>query len=276
MWCHIESQAGNTSGTTTRRIQLALESATAMAPVAGISTTSAGAEKLAGPASVETAPDCDISRMHLLPVSATMMVPVAAVTETPIGPLSLAAAPAPSASPEVLLPASVVTSPDSDISRMRLLPVSATTMAPPPEGMKAIPLGLLNVADDPCPSAKRVEPAPPASVVTTPRDVTSRIALLPVSDTAMMSPPPGTAKYATPCGPLNIAAVPAPSSKPTSLPASVVTPVPTIQRMRWFPVSDTMTASPGPTATPDGDLKSAAVPRPSVKPEEPTTLPAKV
>lgn len=70
-------------------------------------------------------------------------------------------------------------------SRIRLLYKSATTITPL-EGIAATPYGLLKLAAAPKPFAKPLLLLP-ASVVTTPRGVTSRMQLLFVSATAIAS-----------------------------------------------------------------------------------------
>ncbi len=90
----------------------------------------------------------------------------------------------------------------------------------PLKGITAIPIGVKKLAAVPVPSANALLPLP-ASVVTTPRGVTTRIRWLSLSPT-MMVPPEVTA---TPCGWLKLAAVPVPSMEglPLPPPASVVT-----------------------------------------------------
>ena len=75
-------------------------------------------------------------------------------------------------------PAKVVTSPDGDILRIKLFPVSATYMLL--EESTATPIGLLNDADVPTPLSFPLEPEP-ASVETSPDGVIFRITLLYVS-----------------------------------------------------------------------------------------------
>ena len=186
------------------------------------------------------------------------------ITTTPCGVLKLAAAPEPSANTPLPLPTSVVTIPMGVTSRMRLLKASHTTMTLL-EGITAIPCGLLKLAAEPVPSAKAALPLP-ASVVTTPRGVTSRMRLFHVSATTMM---PLEGSTTTPFGPLNLAAAPVPSAKVAlPLPASVVTtPRGVTSLMRLLPSSAT-TIMPleGITATPAGPLKPAAAPVPSPLP----------
>ena len=90
--------------------------------------------------------------------------------------------PVPSAYPYEPLPASVLTTPPGVTLRMRWLLVSATTMLP--LGSRATPEGLLKDAPVPVPSANPCQF--PASDVTTPRGVTTRMRLLLVSATMTM------------------------------------------------------------------------------------------
>ena len=91
---------------------------------------------------------------------------------------------------------------------MRLLYKSATTILPL-EGTTATPVGPWKLAAPPVPSAKFWAVFPPASVVTTPRGVTSRMRLLPESATTIT---PLDEMTATPIGLLKLAAVPVPSA----------------------------------------------------------------
>jgi hypothetical protein len=63
-------------------------------------------------------------------VSTKTITPLEGITANPAGWLKLAAAPAPLAKVALPLPASVVTTPRGVTCRMRLLTVSATTIAP--------------------------------------------------------------------------------------------------------------------------------------------------
>src|SRR5439155_322489 len=115
-------------------------------------------------------------------------------------------------------PASVVTTPAGVTFRIVLLPLSATKTLP--ELSTATPEGRLNRAALPVPSSLPSS-YHPASFVTTPADVTSRIFLLSLSATktfpALSTP--------TPQGRSNRAALPVPPPLPrfTASPASVVT-----------------------------------------------------
>ena len=92
----------------------------------------------------------------------------AAPTATPEGKLKLAAAPVPSALPEVPPPASVVTTPAGEIWRILWLPESATVTVP--SVPTATPNGALKLAAAPVPSALpaafAAEPAHVATVAT--------------------------------------------------------------------------------------------------------------
>ena len=220
--------------------------------------------------------------MQLLSLSDTMTTPLDGITSTPHGPLKLAAVPVPSANAWLPLPASVVTTPRGVTSRMRKLPYSATTITPV-EGITATPDGHLKVAAVPVPSAKPPIQFPdwstpllelPASVVTTPRGVTSRTRQLDWSATTIT---PLEGITATPKGQKKLAAVPDPSANaPLPLPAIVVTtPMGVTSRMRWLPESaTTITPLEGIMATPPADRKLAAVPVPSANALSP--LPASV
>jgi hypothetical protein len=143
------------------------------------------------------------------------------VTATPRGLLSFAFVPTPSAKPAVL-PASVVTTPRGVTSRTRWFEMSATTMTPL-DGITATPKTLQKLAAAPVPSAHVAAPLP-ASVVTTPSAVTSRIRLLFWSETTITSLEGITAMAD---GPKNFAFVPAPSAKAcVPSPASVLTEPP--------------------------------------------------
>ena len=109
--------------------------------------------------------------MRLLAVSATKTFPLVS-TVTPEGLSNLAVVLYPSAKPGILFPAIVVTTPKDVTFRMRLLLWSATNTLP--LASTVTPLGLLNLAFTPVPSANAWSPLP-ASVVTTPADVTFRI-----------------------------------------------------------------------------------------------------
>ena len=157
---------------------------------------------------------------------------------------------------------------------MRLFPVSATTMTPV-EGITSTPIGKLNLAAAPVPSANAPSLPLPASVVTTPRGVTRRMRWLPVSATTITLLEGITA---TPLGFLKLAAAPTPSAKAAlPLPASVVTTPSEIvtSRILWLNSSaTTIKLLEGITATPVGLLKLAAAPMPSAK--APLPLPASV
>lgn len=106
--------------------------------------------------------------MISLPKSATKTL-FSVSTAIPIGLLKVAALPVPSARPAAPLPASVVTVPSGVIFLMRLLPWSATYKLS--LALIARPLGLLNRAFVPFPSAKPY--VPPAKVVVVPGKSTS-------------------------------------------------------------------------------------------------------
>ena len=202
------------------------------------------------------------------------MEPVA-VTATLFGPLKLAAVPVPSAYALLPLPASVVTTPSGVTSLTRWAPSSATTITLL-DGITATPLMPLKLAAVPRPSAN-VERPLPASVVTMPRGVMSRMRLLPRSLTTIT---PLDCITATPCGPAKLAAVPAPSAKAlVPLPASVVTmrsnEMVETSRMRLLFVSATTTVPlDWITATPQGLEKVAIAAGPSAEP--PLPVPAYV
>jgi hypothetical protein len=80
----------------------------------------------------------------------------------------------------------------------------------PLEGITETPKGPRKLAAEPVPSAKAALPLP-ASVVTTPRGVTSRMRLLPASTTTII---PLEGITATVHGLLKLAAAPVPSAKP--------------------------------------------------------------
>jgi len=200
------------------------------------------------------------------------MLPLEGITATPTGWLKLAPAPVPSVEKPPPLPASVVTTPLGVTSRMRLFPASATTKTPL-EGITATPIGLRNDAAVPMPS-KNVELPLPASVVTAPRGVTSRMRWLSVSATTIT---PLDGITATPDGLLNLAVVPVPSAEAAlPLPASVATtPRGVTRRMQWFPVSaTTITPLERITAIAVSSEKREATAVPSTNPGLP--LPARV
>src|SRR6266496_4340483 len=107
----------------------------------------------------------------------------------------------------------------------RLVPLLSTTR----------PLGCLNVAAVPVPSALPAVPAVPASVVTTPEAMTiRRMVWLFLSATYRLVPLLSTART---WGRLNSAAAPVPSALPAvpAVPARVLTtPAGVILRMVWF------------------------------------------
>ena len=115
------------------------------------------------PASVVTKPEAATMRMRWFPVSATTRAPLEGTKASAEGPLKPAVAPSPSARAPAQpclpgtrlahVPASVVTRPDDEMTRMRLLSVSATAMRPV-EGFTATPCGELKDAAAPVPSAK--------------------------------------------------------------------------------------------------------------------------
>ena len=128
---------------------------------------------------------------------------------------------------------------------MRWFIESATTITPL-EGITATPAGQLKLAVVPVPSAKEASPLP-ASVVTTPRGVTSRMRWL--SATTIT---PLEEIAATPYRELKLADVPVPSANASlPLPASVLTtpllactpptPPPTLSTSVWG-------AAPAPTS----------------------------
>ena len=154
--------------------------------------------------------------MRLLFVSATMILPLRS-RATPEGLENEALIPAPSAYAKEPLPAIVDTAPPGVTLRMRLLSRSATMTLPLKS--KATLKGLLKDAAVPVPSAYPYEPLP-ASVLTTPPGVTTRMRWLYMSATMML--PLGS--RATPEGLLKDAPVPLPSANELHpLPASVLT-----------------------------------------------------
>ena len=125
------------------------------------------------PPSVVTAPSGVTSRIMWLSRSATSTLPAPSTT-TAAGPLNRAAPLIPSSPPFIpAQPASVVTSPPGTILRSVWLPVSATKMFP--SRSTATPVGVLNRAAAPAPSARPAVPARPASVATSPFGETLRI-----------------------------------------------------------------------------------------------------
>ena len=188
-----------------------------------------------------------------------------------------AAAPAPLVEPDVvpdeLPPASVMTVRLGWTRRILLLFWSATKTLP--EVPTATPRGLLKSAAVPTPF---VEPDElPASVMTLRLGKMRRILWLLRSATKTLP----EVSTATLRGQLKSAAVPTPLVEPDKVPdelppASVMT-----SRLGWirrilllfWSATYTSTLPEVPTATPEGLLKSAAVPTPSVEPDE---LPASV
>ena len=160
---------------------------------------------LPSPASVTTVPLGDTTRMAWFSVSATYRLPCAS-TAAPFGPLNLADGPWPSRKP-LVLPASFVTVPLGNTTRMTWLDVSHTYTVP--EASTAMPDGPLNCAVLPTPS---VDPAAdlPANVVVLPMVSTLRIMLLAASATNATPPGPSAMPY----GLLNEAAVPTPLEDP--------------------------------------------------------------
>src|SRR6267142_991245 len=153
------------------------------------------------------------------PISATFTLPTASVA-TPNGRLKLAAAPTPSVLPPAPAdPANVLTTPAGVILRMVLLYVSDTYTLPALS--VATPDGNLKLAAVPVPSALPATPADPASVLTAPAGVITRIVWLYVSATYTLPAP----SIAAPHGVLKRAAAPLPSALPVNPadPASVLT-----------------------------------------------------
>ena len=101
------------------------------------------------PARVVTSPAVLTMRIRWFPESPTTSVPDASIV-SPAGLLNCAPDPFASAEP-VVEPASVVTSPADEMTRIRLLPESLTKSVPLPS--MTIPFGLLNCAAVPLPSA---------------------------------------------------------------------------------------------------------------------------
>src|SRR6266581_3734058 len=210
------------------------------------------------------------------PVSATYrLVPLLSMAIPP-GALNSAAVPVPSAWPaaQVVLPARVVTTPVAMTIRRMLLPLRAATYRLVPLLSMAKPLGPLNVAAVPVPSALPAAPVVlPARVVTTAEAMTiRRMVWLVLSATYRLVP---LLSMARPVGRLNRAAVPVPSTLPAVpavLPARVVTtPVAmTIRRMLLPPRVDTYRLVPLLSMTkPPGWLNVAAAPVPSALPAAP-------
>ena len=169
----------------------------------------------------------------------------------------------------VPLPANVLTTPLGVTFRMQLFSASATSTLPP--ASTAMPIGKLNIAFVPVPSAKSGSPFP-ASVDTIPPGVTLRMRWPPVSPTKTLP----LESTATPRGRQNEAAVPAPSANaPGPPPASVLTTPPGVTfLMRLLNMSATKILPPESTATPAGLSNEAAAPVPSARPIDP--LPASV
>src|ERR1700726_1459763 len=129
----------------------------------------------------------------------------------------------------------------------------------------ARPVGSLNKAALPGPSAKPVAPGVPATVVTAPDVAILRIVLLPAS--VIYALPLTSATI--PTGALKRAAAPVPSAKPAApaVPARVVTtPSQEILRIVLFAVSATYTLPRESLAVPDGASNHAAPPAPSADP----------
>ena len=126
------------------------------------------------PASVETSPRGVISLTALLSRSATTMTALERMMARPRGLEKDAAVPVPSTKAAIPLPASVETTPSGEIRRMRLFPVSATTITPE-EGITAMPRGPEKRAAVPIPFAYAATPLP-ARVETAPAGVTMRTA----------------------------------------------------------------------------------------------------
>jgi hypothetical protein len=170
-----------------------------------------------------------MTRTRKLASSATSTAPLGS-TATPSGEEKAAAVPMASANAAAPLPASVVTTPPGVTARTRWLAASATTALP--LASTATPAGLLNCALVPAPlakapQAKPLQPAEPASEVTTPEGLTLRRRWL--KESATSTAPLGST--ATPRGELKEAAAPAPSAKaPSPLPASVLTKPPGVTR----------------------------------------------
>ncbi len=125
-----------------------------------------------------TAPEGVTLRMLEFTKSATKRVPVAASTAMPEGVLKPALLPKPSAKPPEALPARVLTAPAGVTLRIRLF-MRSETYRMPLEASTAMPLGLLNLALVPVPSAvpENCE-GDPARLATAPAGLTERSLLL--------------------------------------------------------------------------------------------------
>ena len=175
-----------------------------------------------------------MSRMRLLSESATAMAPFEGITATPAGEKNLAAVPVPSANSCKMPPASDLTTAPAtasgnDTSRIRN--ASPTTIVRL-EGITATPVGEGKFTFVPVPSPPLFQKLPlPASVVTVPRGVTSRMRWFEPSATTIT---PLEGITATPLGNLNLAAALVPSTQSgVPLPASVETiPEGDTRRMR--------------------------------------------
>ena len=88
-------------------------------------------------------------------------------TSTPEGWLKRAVTPAPSANPNALLPAIVVTTPPGKVTSLKQLSSASVTTTAALDGTKATPRGVWKLAEVPIPSSGGVPAPPPASVVTT-------------------------------------------------------------------------------------------------------------
>ena len=188
-------------------MRLLFSSDTTIMPLEGSTTTPAGLLKLALapapsakdalplPASVVTRPWGVMRRIRWLPVSETTMSPLEGTTATRLGLLKRAAVPEPSAKAADPPPASVTTRPRGEISKMRLLPESATTM---------VSLKGTTATSDGAEKAKV-----PARVETTPRGVMSRMREFPWSATTTL---PLEGSTAMPVGLMKRADVPGPSA----------------------------------------------------------------
>ena len=157
------------------------------------------------PASVETAPMGDMERTRWLPPSTTRTLPVARSTATEWGRLKAAAVPVASVHAAAPDPASAVVTPDRDTRRIRFPNDSATTALS--DASTSTPFGKCIDANVPTPLTD-VDAPSPASVVTLPSKVTTRMRLLRAS--ATISEP--SENCATSWAWLNAALVPTPSA----------------------------------------------------------------
>jgi hypothetical protein len=217
------------------------------------------------PARTPVTPARSTVRIRLLPKSATIKCPAASKTR-PRGSEKAAFVPTPFENAATPLPASVVTAPTGDMTRIALLPESETYTTPCVSSATA--RGELKAAFVPIASTKPAAPDP--AIVDTTRDTDgsmTRMRCPPVSATSR-TPPDATS---TNSGRLKRATLPGPSANPPAMPSPepatvVVAPAGVTRRILLLKVSAKY-ASPvaSSTSTPLGSAKAAFVPTPSAK-----------